>query len=35
MVAPQRNEQLLFEAGFHDGEVFYVSMAWREWIAYA
>jgi tRNA (cmo5U34)-methyltransferase len=35
MVPPNRNEQLLRDAGFKQAEVFYVGMAWRGWIARA
>ena len=35
MVAPERNERLLAQAGFREVEVFYVGMAWRGWISRA
>ena len=34
IVAPDRNEALLKEAGFKAIETFYVGMAWRGWVAY-
>ncbi|MCG8588079.1 MAG: class I SAM-dependent methyltransferase [Proteobacteria bacterium] len=35
LVASERNETLIEEAGFRDWEVFYVGMAWRGWLALA
>ena len=35
LVASERNEALIEEAGFRDLEVFYVGMAWRGWLALA
>lgn len=35
MVPPQRNEELLIEAGFRNPEVFYVAMAWHGWLSRA
>lgn len=35
MVPASRNEELLRESGFRDAEVFYTSMAWQGWVAYA
>lgn len=35
MVRPQRNEQLLAEAGFDGTELFYLAMGWRGWLSYA
>lgn len=35
MVPPQRNEQLLAEAGFYGAELFYLGMGWRGWLAHA
>jgi tRNA (cmo5U34)-methyltransferase len=34
IVAPDRKEALLTEAGFKAIETFYVGMAWRGWVAY-
>ncbi len=35
LVAPERDEALLDEAGFQGREVFYVGMSWRGWLALA
>jgi len=34
-ITPQREEQLLSEAGFRDVELLYAALSWRAWVAYA
>ena len=34
-ITPQREEQLLSEAGYRAIELFYAALSWRAWIAYA
>lgn len=35
MIAPEDDEAILREAGFHDVALFYAAFTWRGWVAYA
>jgi tRNA (cmo5U34)-methyltransferase len=35
LLSPERDEELLREAGFSEGSLFYAAFTWRGWVAYA